>query len=76
MTRPVAFYWQSYTNAAGTQPGQAGHDRAVRVGGAGDRQPRDLVAVDSRDRLLPGLVADPPGLAGGRGRCSASRPAG
>ena len=49
-------------------PGQVRDDRPVGVGGAGDRQPRDLVAVDSRHRLLPGLVAHPPGLAGGRRR--------
>ncbi len=48
ITRPVAFFWQSYTNAAGTHAGQVRDDRAVGVGGAGDRQPRDLVAVDPR----------------------------
>ena len=48
ITRPVAFYWESFTNAAGTAPGQVRDDRPVGVGGAGDRQPRDLVAVDPR----------------------------
>ena len=66
ITRPVAFYWKSYTDAAGTARGQGGHDRPVGAGSARDRQPGHLVAVDPRDGLLPRLVADPPGLAGGR----------
>ncbi len=46
--------------------GQGGHHRAVGAGSAGDREPRHLVGVPPRHGLLPGLVADPQGLAGGR----------
>ena len=68
ITRPVAFFWQSYTNAAGTQPGQGRDDRPVGAGGARDRQPRHLVGVDPRAAVLPLLVAHPAGLAGRRRR--------
>ena len=57
-------------------PGQVRDDRPVGVGGAGDRQPRDLVAVDSRGRLLPRPGGSPAGTGGRAPPCSASRPAG
>src|SRR6185312_15336672 len=45
---------------------QGGHHRAVGAGSARDREPRHLVGVYPRAGLLPRLVADPQGLAGGR----------
>ncbi len=76
ITRPVAFYWTSYTDSAGLHAAEGGHDRAVGAGSAGDRQPRHLVGVHPRDGRLPRLVADPPGLAGGRRAARRGRRAG
>ena len=64
ITRPVAFYWNSYTDAGRAARGQGGHHRAVGARGTRDREPGDLVGVPPRDGVLPRLVADPQRLAG------------
>ena len=70
VTRPVAFFYECYTGpVAGPShycpKGYTG--RGVVPGGAGDRDPGDLVGLDAGAAVLPGLVAAAPGLAGRRG---------
>ena len=66
ITRPVAFFWNSYTDAAGLHAAKAGTtgpwvQEVLAIG-----NPAIWWMSDPRDDLLPGLVADPQGLAGGR----------
>ncbi len=77
ITRPVAFYYESYrgpvAGPAVLLPVHRVHRPVVVAGGPGHRDPADLVEFDAGPAVLPGLVAAAPGLAG---RCGAAGRAG